>query len=159
MGFLKLSRIPSSDASFIRYEEDQEIQQQQRIVVNMNEISCCLQCRRFAAQTANMQIINFGKQQTNKKDRRQFAKASHIWKSIVFNPLSMSVNFTSFVLDKLIRNKKPLSINILFHSHVSTTTAFVAFKSNSRQSRAIVEYIIFVRLGQKRRLRATCTDT
>ena len=54
----------------------------------------------------------------------------------------MSVNFSC--VNKLIRNKKPLSINILFHSHVSTTTAFVAFESTSRQSRAIVEYIIFL---------------
>ena len=53
-------------------------------------------------------------------DRRQFAPASHIWKSIlVFNPLSKSVNFSC--VNKLIRNKKPLSINILFHSHVLFT--------------------------------------
>ena len=125
--------ISSSDASFRRYEEDQGEIQQQRILVNMNETSCCLQSR-FAAQTNSK----------TRTDRRQFATASHICKSIVFNHLrTKSVNF-SFVDNKLIRNKKPLSINILFYSHVSTTTAFVAFESTSRQSRAIVEYIIFL---------------
>ena len=79
-------------------------------------------------------------------DRRQFATASHIWKSFVFNPLPKSVNFSC--VNKLIRNKKTPSINILFHSHVYITTANVVFATKSCHCR--IHY--FSRLGKKAKI-------